>query len=69
MFFILYNIALGFTTAARAMKRRGKELVPDQITELDRLHDDQGTLADLLRDVRFHPPRDCQRHRPHDLSS
>jgi len=33
------------------LKRRGKELVPDQITELDRLHDDQGTLADLVRDL------------------
>ncbi len=33
------------------LKRRGKELVPDQISELDRLHDDQGTLADLVRDL------------------
>ncbi len=33
------------------LKRRGKELSPDQTVELDRLHDDQGTLADLVRDL------------------
>ena len=33
------------------LKRRGKELAPDQITEVDRLHDDQGSLADLVRDL------------------
>jgi hypothetical protein len=33
------------------LKRRGKALSPDQVAELDRLHDDQGTLADLVRDL------------------
>jgi hypothetical protein len=33
------------------LKRRGKELSPDQVTELDKLQTDQGTLADLVRDL------------------
>jgi hypothetical protein len=33
------------------MKRRNKSLTPDQTAELDRLHEDQGTLADLVRDL------------------
>ena len=33
------------------LNRRGKELDPEQTAELDRLHDDQGTLADLVRDL------------------
>jgi hypothetical protein len=32
-------------------KRRGKQLTQEQTAELDRLHDDQGTLADLVRDL------------------
>ena len=31
--------------------RRHKELTPDQVAEVDRLHLDQGTLADLVRDL------------------
>jgi hypothetical protein len=31
--------------------RRHKELNPDQTAELDRLHEDQGTIADLVRDL------------------
>ncbi len=31
--------------------RRHKELNPDQTAELDKLHEDQGTLADLVRDL------------------
>ena len=31
--------------------RRGKQLTPEQTTELERLHQDQGTLADLVRDL------------------
>ena len=31
--------------------RRQKELNPDQAAELDKLHEDQGTLADLVRDL------------------
>jgi hypothetical protein len=33
------------------LKRRGKELTPEQAKELDRLQTDQGTLADLVRDL------------------
>jgi hypothetical protein len=33
------------------LKRRGKTLTEEQTAELDRLHDDQGTLADLVRDL------------------
>lgn len=33
------------------VKRRGKELSPDQVSELDKLTTDQGTLADLVRDL------------------
>lgn len=33
------------------LQRRKKELTPDQTAELDRLHEDQGTLADLVRDL------------------
>jgi hypothetical protein len=32
-------------------KRRGKELTPEQAAELDKLHEDQGALADLVRDL------------------
>jgi hypothetical protein len=31
--------------------KRQKELNPDQTAELDQLHEDQGTLADLVRDL------------------
>ncbi len=31
--------------------RRQKELNPEQTAELDKLHEDQGTLADLVRDL------------------
>jgi hypothetical protein len=31
--------------------RRGKELNPDQKRELDKLQEDQGTLADIIRDL------------------
>ncbi len=33
------------------LTRRAKPLTPDQKRELDRLHDDQGALADLVRDM------------------
>ena len=31
--------------------RRQKELNPEQTTELEKLHEDQGTLADIVRDL------------------
>ena len=31
--------------------RRSKELDPKQTAELEQLHKDQGTLADLVRDI------------------
>ena len=31
--------------------RRQKELNPEQAAELEKLHEDQGTLADLVRDL------------------
>jgi hypothetical protein len=33
------------------LQRRKKELTAEQTAELDRLHEDQGTLADLVRDL------------------
>ena len=33
------------------LRRRKKELTPEQNAELERLQDDQGTLADLARDL------------------
>ncbi len=33
------------------LKRRGKDLSPDQTAELDKLETDQGALADLVRDL------------------
>jgi len=33
------------------LSRRHKELNPEQTAELDKLHEDQGTLADLVRDL------------------
>jgi hypothetical protein len=39
------------------LRRRKKELTPEQTAELDRLHDDQGTLADIARDL-TRPKRD-----------
>ena len=33
------------------LRRRKKELTPEQNAEIDRLHEDQGTLADLVRDL------------------
>jgi hypothetical protein len=33
------------------LRRRKKELTPEQKTDLDRLHEDQGTLADIVRDL------------------
>ncbi len=33
------------------LRRRSKELSPEQKAELNRLHEDQGTLADLVRDL------------------
>jgi hypothetical protein len=39
------------------LRRRKKELTPEQIAELDRLQADQGTLADLARDL-TRPKRD-----------
>jgi hypothetical protein len=39
------------------LRRRKKELTPDQNTEIERLQTDQGTLADLARDL-TRPKRD-----------
>jgi hypothetical protein len=33
------------------LTRRNKPLSPDQKQDLERLHDDQGALADLVRDM------------------
>lgn len=33
------------------LRRRNKDLSPAQTAERDRLHDDQGTLADIVRDL------------------
>ena len=33
------------------LKRRKKELTPDQTEELTKIESDQGTLADLVRDM------------------
>jgi hypothetical protein len=33
------------------LARRNKELTPEQTAERDRLHEDQGALADLVRDL------------------
>ena len=33
------------------LRRRNKELSPEQTAELDKLHEDQGTIADLVRDL------------------
>ncbi len=33
------------------LRRRGKTLTPEQDAELERLQTDQGTLADLVRDL------------------
>ncbi|MGE5754118.1 MAG: DUF4175 domain-containing protein, partial [Planctomycetaceae bacterium] len=33
------------------LRRRKKGLTPEQSTDLDRLHEDQGTLADIVRDL------------------
>ena len=39
------------TDAFDELLRRQKELNPEQTAELDKLHEDQGTLADLVRDL------------------
>ena len=33
------------------LKRRGKELKPEQTAEIDKLQEEQGTLADIVRDL------------------
>ena len=33
------------------LRRRNKELGPEQTAELAKLHEEQGTLADLVRDL------------------
>lgn len=45
------------TDALDEIRRRKKELTPDQVKEAERLADDQGTLADLVRDL-ARPKRD-----------
>jgi hypothetical protein len=45
------------TEALDELRRRHKELTPDQTAELKRLAEDQGTLADLVRDM-TRPRRD-----------
>ncbi|AMV37324.1 hypothetical protein [Planctomyces sp. SH-PL62] len=45
------------TEALDELKRRRKELTPDQTAEADRLAADQGALADIVRDM-TRPRRD-----------
>jgi hypothetical protein len=45
------------TEAIDELKRRGKEPGPKQVAEADRLAEDQGVLADIVRDM-SRPRRD-----------
>ena len=45
------------TEAFDELRRRNKELTPEQTEEVERLATDQGTLADLVRDL-TRPKRD-----------
>ena len=45
------------TDALDELKRRGKEPTPEQVAEAERLSEDQGALADIVRDM-SRPRRD-----------